>query len=149
SYQNENLYLDPNAASRRHVPFAEVARAAADAALTLPQFAGAYTSEDFQAVRFGGDVISQRIARSYFRGRTGDVLLIPRPYYVASKKTSGHGTPYSYDTNVPVLFWGSWFVPGRFSGAASPADIAPTLASILHINRPSVAVGRVLTEALH
>jgi hypothetical protein len=110
--------------------------------------AGAYTAEDFESGRIGGDVISQRIARSYYRGRTGDVLIVQKPYYVASKKSTGHGSPYSYDTNVPVILWGAWFAPGRYTGAASPADIAPTLSSILHITRPSGAVGRTLTESL-
>jgi arylsulfatase A-like enzyme len=148
AYQNENLYLDRSAASRHNINPTELARAAADAALTLPEFAAAYTEEDFKGYRFASDAVSQRIARNYFPGRTGDVLLVPKPYYLGSQSTSGHGTPYSYDTNVPVIFWGQSFAPGRYSTAASPADIAPTLASILHITRPSGAVGRVLTEAL-
>ena len=148
SYRNENIYLDRNAASRHNINFDELARAAADAAITLPQFAAAYTAGDLKANRFGSDAISQRISRSYFAGRTGDVFLVRKPYYVKSPDTAGHGTPYSYDTNVPVIFWESRFVSGRYSSEASPADIAPTLASILHITRPSVAVGRVLAEAL-
>jgi predicted AlkP superfamily pyrophosphatase or phosphodiesterase len=148
SFENDNIYLDRNEALRHGVDFSELARAAADATQSLPQFAAAYTAEDFKENRFGFDAIAQRISRSYFAGRTGDVFLLPLPYYVTAQNTTGHGTPYSYDTNVPVVFWGAWFVPGRYTDAASPADIAPTLASILHVTRPSVAVGRVLTEAL-
>jgi len=80
-------------------------------------------------------------------GHKDSDLLIPKPYWVVSDKTTGHGTPYSFDTNVPVIFWGTWFAPGRYVREASPADIAPTLASILRITRPSGAVGRVLAEA--
>jgi arylsulfatase A-like enzyme len=148
AYESENVYLDPVAAERRRVSVAEVSRVAADAVRTLPQIAAAYTADDFESGRISEDTISQRVARSYYRGRTGDVLVIPKPYFTASKKSSGHGSPYSYDTNVPVILWGSWFVPGRYTSAVSPADIAPTLSSILRITRPSTAVGRTLSEAI-
>jgi predicted AlkP superfamily pyrophosphatase or phosphodiesterase len=148
SYVNGNLYLDSNLASRQHIAFPDLMRAAASAALALPQFAAAYTADDFSAGHFASDSVSRRIARNFFASRSGDVVLIPKPYWVVSDKTTGHGTPYSFDTNVPVIFWGIWFAPGRYAREASPADIAPTLASILRITRPSGAVGRVLTEAL-
>jgi predicted AlkP superfamily pyrophosphatase or phosphodiesterase len=148
SYIDGNLYLDSKLASRQHIAFTDLMRAAADAALALPQFAAAYTADDFTSGHLALDAISQRVARNFFAGRSGDVVLIPKPYWVVSDKTTGHGTPYSFDTNVPVIFWGTWFAPGRYAREASPADIAPTLASLLRITRPSGAVGRVLVEAL-
>ncbi len=143
-----NLYLDSSLASRQHVSFIDLTRAAALAALALPQFAAAYTSDDFKSGNFRHDAISQRVAMTFFNGRSGDVVLIPKPYWVASDKTTNHGAPYNYDTSVPLIFWGISFLPGHFATAASPADIAPTLASILHITPPSGAIGRVLNEVL-
>ena len=148
AHNNENIYLDWDAAARRKVPISDLAHEAAKAALTLSQIAAAFTEDDLKMNRVGPDAISQRVVRNYFAGRTGDVFLVPKPYYVSSDKTTGHGTPYSYDTNVPVILWGPFFAPGRYASVASPADIAPTLAFILHVTRPSVAVGRILKEAL-
>ena len=121
---------------------------ARDRVLTLPEYARAFTEEDLKAGSLPLEPLSQRVGRNYFPGRTGDVLIIQKPYYVSSDNTTGHGSPYSYDSNVPVILWGASFVAGRYPSAASPADIAPTLATILHVIRPSGAVGRVLTEAL-
>jgi len=59
-----------------------------------------------------------------------------------------HFTAKSYDRHVPLDLYGAAFVPGTYHGLVAPVDIAATFASLLRINRPSAAVGRVLTEAL-
>ena len=60
-----------------------------------------------------------------------------------------HGTPYSYDTNVPLMIQGSkWIKPGRYGQYAETVDIAPTLAQILNVRVPSASEGKVLTQAL-
>ena len=59
-----------------------------------------------------------------------------------------HFTANSYDRHVPLELFGSAFNPGTYHGLVAPVDIAATFASVLRINRPSAAVGRVLTEAM-
>lgn len=59
-----------------------------------------------------------------------------------------HFTANSYDRHVPLELFGAAFVPGTYHGVVAPVDIAATFASALRINRPSAAVGRVLTEAM-
>jgi hypothetical protein len=65
---------------------------------------------------------------------------------------SGSGTTHfsanSYDRHVPLELYGAAFIPGTYHGVVAPVDIAATFASLLRINRPSAAVGRVLTEAM-
>jgi hypothetical protein len=65
---------------------------------------------------------------------------------------NGSGTTHfsanSYDRHVPLELFGAAFVPGTYHGIVAPVDIAATFASLLRINRPSAAVGRVLTEAM-
>ncbi|HEY4354991.1 MAG TPA: alkaline phosphatase family protein [Acidobacteriaceae bacterium] len=68
------------------------------------------------------------------------------PYHGANSAT--HFTANSYDRHVPLEFYGAAFVPGTYHGMVAPVDIAATFASLLRINRPSAAVGRVLTEAM-
>ncbi len=63
-------------------------------------------------------------------------------------KGTTHFSANSYDRHVPLEFFGAPFVPGTYHGLVAPVDIAATFASLLRINRPSAAVGRVLTEAL-
>lgn len=68
------------------------------------------------------------------------------PYHSPASAT--HFTANSYDRHVPLELYGAAFVPGTYHGMVAPVDIAATFASLLRINRPSAAVGRVLTEAM-
>ena len=63
-------------------------------------------------------------------------------------KGTDHATPYTYDTHVPLAFYGLPFQPGAYRTHAEPVDLAATLASLLGINAPTHSVGRVLIEAL-
>ncbi len=73
---------------------------------------------------------------------------IPVPFQVGITKGTDHATPFSYDTHVPLAFYGLAFQPGIYRTHAEPVDLAVTLASLLGINAPAQATGRVLTEAL-
>jgi len=71
------------------------------------------------------------------------------PYQVPWKGTGAtHFSANSYDRHVPLELFGAAFIPGTYHGVVAPVDIAATFASLLRINRPSAAVGRVLTEAM-
>jgi predicted AlkP superfamily pyrophosphatase or phosphodiesterase len=62
--------------------------------------------------------------------------------------SSLHGSPWSYDTYVPVLFAGAGLKPQQVSREITPYDIAPTLAAYLGTKPPSAAVGSPLAEVL-
>jgi hypothetical protein len=71
------------------------------------------------------------------------------PYQFPWKGTgTTHFSANSYDRHVPLELFGAAFIPGTYHGVVAPVDIAATFASLLRINRPSAAVGRVLTEAM-
>jgi hypothetical protein len=76
------------------------------------------------------------------------VMGVPEIYTVGSAKGTDHASPYTYDTHVPLAFYGLPFRPGTYRTHAEPVDLAVTLASLLGINAPTHAVGHVLTEAL-
>ena len=89
-----------------------------------------------------------RAARlSYVPDRSGDLFIMPKPYWLMSSAGTTHGTGYFYDERVPVLLFGAGIKPGKYWGTASPADLAPTLAALCGVTmaRPD---GRVLSEAL-
>jgi len=95
------------------------------------------------------------MADSYFPGRSGDLFIVSKPYWLMDGtpggKTrsygTGHGTPYNYDQRVPILLMGYGIQPGEYHGEVTPADIAPTLASLCGITL-APRDGRVLAEAL-
>ncbi len=72
-----------------------------------------------------------------------------KPYaYYENVDMATHGTPNDYDSHVPVLFYGPWFVPGKYAQPALVADMAPTLAAIAEVVPIERVDGRVRTEAI-
>jgi predicted AlkP superfamily pyrophosphatase or phosphodiesterase len=69
-------------------------------------------------------------------------------YNVGGIKGTDHASPYSYDTHVPLAIYGLPFQAGTYRTHCETVDLAPTLASLLGINAPTHAVGRVLVEAV-
>jgi predicted AlkP superfamily pyrophosphatase or phosphodiesterase len=90
----------------------------------------------------------RRYANSYSPEGGYYVIGIPRPFQVGITHGTDHATPFSYDTHVPLAFYGLAFQPGTYRTHAEPVDLAVTLASLLGINAPAQGTGRVLTEAL-
>ena len=89
-----------------------------------------------------------RAARlNYMPSRSGDVILVPKPYWLMSTAAATHGTHHGYDKHVPVLFYGAGIRPGRYWEDASPADIAPTLAALCGVTLARTD-GHVLSAAL-
>jgi predicted AlkP superfamily pyrophosphatase or phosphodiesterase len=102
-----------------------------------------YRKEELSAT----DPFTRRSALSHYEGRSGDIKMLGRAYWITSTSTTTHGTGHRYDTHVPVLLYGLGIKPGEYVEAASPIDIAPTLAHLLGITLPD-AMGRVLSEGL-
>ncbi len=76
------------------------------------------------------------------------VMGVPPPFTIGGLRGTDHGTPYSYDTHVPLAFYGLPFQLGTYRTHCEPVDLSVTLASLLGINAPTHAIGRVLTEAV-
>src|SRR5215207_5236910 len=87
-------------------------------------------------------------ARAYFPGRTGQLLIVPREGDFVTRLDPNvgymHGSPWSYDVSIPLMFAGPAVRTGLFSVPASQQDIAPTLAASLGVQMPPTVKGRVL-----
>jgi len=94
--------------------------------------------------------IGELVLAGYHGERGGDVILVAKPFLIPSGGTSGttHGSPWFYDTHVPVLFYGAGFKLGRFAGDFRVTDIAPTLSAALRVVPPPGSVGRAWAEVL-
>jgi predicted AlkP superfamily pyrophosphatase or phosphodiesterase len=150
AFANNNLYFNYAALKRDGVSLDEVSQLAGEAALTVPGIARYFTRSQLQRGAISvTDPIERRALHGFYPGRSGDLVLIPDPYkYLGETIPATHGSPYSYDTNVPTIIMGGGIVPGKYYEAATPADIAPTVSALLGITKPSAATGRVLIEAL-
>ena len=106
-----------------------------------------FTRDELETKTFPAGSAGDRMARGYYPGRSGDLFVAPRPYWIATADATTHGTGYAYDTRVPVALMGPGIAPGEYLEAATPADLAPTLAHLVGVTLPQ-AQGRVLAEAL-
>jgi hypothetical protein len=99
----------------------------------------------------GNDPLLRAIKLSYFPGRSGDIVVSPKPGWVLStavgSQATNHGTAHPYDQRVPIVLMGTRIERGTYGQAATPADIAPTLATLAGIKMDR-AQGRVLKEAM-
>ena len=108
----------------------------------------AYTKTELREGKVPNTPEGRIISNSYSPNGGWYVMLTPGMYAQGSASGTNHYTPYSYDRHVPLAFFGAPFLPGTYHELVEPVDIAVTLASLLRVNRPSAAVGRVLTVAL-
>jgi arylsulfatase A-like enzyme len=92
--------------------------------------------------------LGRKYLNSYSPEGSWYVIGVPDIYTVGPAKGTDHATPYTYDTHVPLAFYGLPFQAGTYRNSVEPIDLAATLASLLGINAPTHSVGRVLTEAL-
>lgn len=80
---------------------------------------------------------------------SGDVVFVLTPGFIDYGQTgSTHGSPQSYDTHVPLLFYGYGIKPGKSANKVEIVDIAPTLSTILKIAFPNGCTGNPIKEAL-
>jgi hypothetical protein len=124
------------------------AEAAVGEAMKYVGLTGYFTKSQLARGETPATELGRRYAHSYSPDGGWYVMGIPNLFQVGSAKGTDHATPFSYDTHVPLAFYGLAFQPGTYRTHAEPVDLAVTLASLLGINAPAQATGRVLTEAL-
>jgi hypothetical protein len=148
---NANLYFNNAALRRAGVSSDEIENVAANALMTVPGIAKCFTRQQLLrgAVSIT-DPIERRVLHGFYAQRSGDVIAVTDPfkYFVEYAITATHGSPYSYDTHVPLIIMSPLLKRGRYYQSAAPTDIAPTLGAILGVQPPSNSVGRVLLEAV-
>lgn len=155
---NGNFYLNRAALKRDGIDLDECERVVGELSMRMPGAARYFTRAQLENSSLqSSDVIARRVLHGYYPQRSGDVIVVFEPYNILfdlpddptdPRSTATHGSPYSYDTHVPLIIMGRDFAAGSYTQAATPADIAPTLAGLLSVQAPSCSVGRVLSEAL-
>ena len=150
-FWNPSLYLDLDLIRTHELDVSRVEFALAEKLMNMPGFALALTRTQLLRGQINGDAISQQVLRAFHPRRSGNVMVVQSPSWYLYKDSSYaamHGSPYSYDTYVPVMFAGAGIRPARVERKISPRDVAPTICAILGIKPPSGSVGTALSEVL-
>jgi hypothetical protein len=142
------LYLNRNLIALKRLDPGDVERTAANGVEKLAAVWRAYTRSQLLEARVPSDPWSQRVLVSFNRERSGDVEVLLEPYWMAGERGTTHGTPYSYDTHIPLMMMGPGIRSGLYDRTVVLNDLAPTLATLLGIETPSGSSGHALVEAL-
>jgi len=140
------IYLDRSLMEKYKVSEADVDRTAAEAVRRLPHIFRVYTAEELAQGRVTNDAVGRTVTDSYYAPRSANLTIVADPYYLFDTAGTSHGSPFDYDTHVPVIFMGAGIKPGRYDQKIALNDIAPTLAVIAGVPQPSGSSGRVLRE---
>ena len=95
--------------------------------------------------------VAAQLKRNSHPSRSGDIYIAQASYWFMFEKgavAAMHGSPWAYDTHVPIIF----VVPGTKSQQVArlvhPVDVAPTLAALLGLSAPAASEGEVLEEVV-
>ncbi len=148
-----NFYLNPGVMADRKRDRSEVEAEVKARILAGPVPGGqregvkfVFTRTEYENQKLPPGQFERQIKKTYIVGKSGDVVIIPKPYWVEKGPFATHMTGYNYDAAVPLVFMGPGIKPGVYAEKAEVVDLAPTLSFLLGTVAPSGSEGRVLHE---
>jgi predicted AlkP superfamily pyrophosphatase or phosphodiesterase len=152
AWWHPTLYVNYELIESRKLSRVEVENAAQAFLRNYPGVEAAFTRTQLETGTLPKTKLARQVTLSWNQQTSGDIFVVNKPnWYLFEKPTalaSMHGSPWSYDTSVPLAMYGpSWIRPGKY-GDSEVVDLARTVAFILNVRPPSGCEGRVLSEAL-
>ena len=145
-YVDRQLYLNETLIDQKNLSFTIIQD---QASRFLTHFDGVARAVPADRL-LSGDVTSpwgDLVQNSFNPDRTGDIIVILQPGWIEDENTdSDSGSPYSYDTHVPLTWYGWKVQKQTINRRVTLLDIAPTLANILNISSPAGATGKILYD---
>ncbi|MDH3691212.1 MAG: alkaline phosphatase family protein [Gammaproteobacteria bacterium] len=153
AYFHPYIYLNHDMIRSKGLDRATVEKAVAAQLLKFDGVAYAVSSTALRTDNLPDTLLTRSVLRNFHTKRSGDIYLVFEPNVFINdfgklKVASTHGSPWRYDTYVPVIFAGAGLSTAKVYRAVTPYDIAPTLAAYLNVKPPSGAVGTLLSEVL-
>ncbi len=145
AWMNMQVYLDCEKIENKNLNFYAVVNASKKWLLQHPFVAYAYSQEEL--LNGNGDLIKQLLRNGIYPKHSGDIAVVIEPGWLEMEwQTTGttHGTGFTYDTRVPLIWYGWKVKPGIDNRRVHVADIAPTLSLLLNINLPNGAAGNYI-----
>jgi predicted AlkP superfamily pyrophosphatase or phosphodiesterase len=143
------LLLDKQLLASKGLDNNTVADTARALLLAQPGFAAAYTRAELLSGSRASEPLFDQMRKAWHADVSGDVQYVLKPYWMfAGRAVATHGSPYAYDTHVPILTYGPpWIGRARIDTRVEVVDIAPTLAGLLGIAPPAASEGKPLPVA--
>lgn len=145
TYANQQVYLNRDVIEEQEISLEIMQHEAARFLRRFDGVALTNTAYNFETEGYG-EGLQAMYQRGHYPLRSGDVYIQLAPGWLdrSSEVGTSHGSPYSYDTHVPLIFYG-WNIPqGRSSRKTVIPQIAPTISNMLQIEFPSGSSNDVL-----
>jgi len=139
---NDQIFLNYDYILNKNWNIALIESDIANFLLTKNGIAKVITAENLKSTEFTDGILGD-VQRGYNEVRSGDILYVLESGWISSVFKTGttHGSPYKYDTHVPLLWYGFGVNTGSSNEAIYTPDIAATIAAILNIQPPSGCMG--------
>jgi len=152
-FNHPYIYLNNDMIQQHKLDVNEVSRAIAEELVKFKGVAYAVPSIDLVEGKIPDTRLYRQILRNFNPKRSGDIYLVLEPHWFVNDfdgltVASTHGSPWRYDTFVPVVFAGNGLAAKTVFREVQTVDIALTLSKYLKIKAPSGATGSPLTEVL-
>jgi predicted AlkP superfamily pyrophosphatase or phosphodiesterase len=152
AFWNPSLFLNPALIEQHGLDTAEVERVLAEAMLAQEGVRYAVTRSDILAGNVPDTPLLRKLLRAFHPERSGNVLFVQDQfwylYYNPEQFAAMHGSPYAYDTHVPIIITGPGIEPQVVDRTVGVSDIAITVTNYMRARVPSGADGNLLVEAL-
>ncbi|SHO51214.1 alkaline phosphatase family protein [Desulfopila aestuarii] len=150
-YNHPYIYLDHQVIEEHQLNLAQVEQSVAEQLLQFEGVAQAISSSALREGNLPNTPVIQSILNNFNPNRSGDVYIVFQPHWFINdfdglEVSSTHGSPWRYDTYVPIVFSGMQIPAQQIQRRVHPVDIAATLATYLGIKSPSGCAGKPLTE---
>jgi len=153
SFWNPSIYLNLPTIKKLGLNVEEVERALAEEILKVPGIAFALTRTELLKGNVTSNPTIAKVQRAFHPTRSGNVLIVQDQFWYlypnADQFAAMHGSPYSYDTHVPIMFVGPGIKAQSINRQVGPEDIAGTVANYLGTAKPSGSIGEPLYEVLN
>ncbi len=148
SVSNFQVFLDNAVISNLDIPAKDIQLEIAQKLLKNDKVEQVYTRHQMSQSQ-NDNQIAHLVQLGFNQKRSGDVLFVPPVGYILKRKSgTDHGSPFIYDTHVPLLFYGNGIKKGSTVNRTEIPDIAPTLAIMMGIAFPNGTTGRPIAEVL-
>lgn len=152
AFWNPSLYLNPEVMESNALEYPEVERALAEAMLAQDGVSYAVARTDLETGNVPDTPIMRKLVRAFHPERSGNVLFIQDQFWYlypnADQFSAMHGSPYAYDTHVPILIAGPDIPNQVVNRSVAVSDLAITVTNYMQVRTPSGADGNPLKEVL-
>lgn len=147
--ETPNIYFDHAALKNAGISIEAFTQTFTQKLTDITGIAYAFSNVQLKQSDSSRDPVISRVYNNFVDDRSGDIVIVQAPSTMMGDYAAAtHGSPYRYDTHVPLYFAGWKIKPQQVERLTSPEDLAVTLSSVMHLTPPDRATGQVLSEVL-